>query len=306
MGAVEVQVALPGQIEPDVLVVPIPAAGGPLSDGARILDERLQGRLQRLIADGEFRGELGKTLVLHTDGELRARRVAVAGIGAAEELDADGIRTAASAVARAARDVGGTIAWLLDERLPLPIEEQARAVVEGIVLGSYLPGRWKTKPRPDKEIARVILCAGDEPGLVEAATRSARVAQWVNWARDLANSPPNELTPADLAQRAAQLDLEHLSAEALDERQIDELGMGAPAAVGRASANGPRLIVLRYDPPSPGRAELTLGLVGKGITFDAGGISIKPGLHMQDMKGDMAGGAAVVAGAAAGAHPRAP
>src|SRR5919201_3346042 len=184
MGELEVQVALPGQIEPDVLVVPIPSTGGSLSDGARILDERLQGRLQRLIADGEFRGELGKTLVLHTDGELRARRVAAAGIGALEELDADGIRTAASAVARAARDFGGTVAWLLDERLPLALDEQARAVVEGIVLGSYRPGRWKTTPRPDKEIARVILCAGDEPGLAESALRAARVAGWVNWARD--------------------------------------------------------------------------------------------------------------------------
>src|SRR5919201_221349 len=159
MGELEVQVALPGQIEPDVLVVPIPSTGGSLSDGARILDERLQGRLQRLIADGEFRGELGKTLILHTDGELRARRVAVAGIGAAEELDADGIRTAASAVARAARDVGGTIAWLLDERLPLPIEEHARAVVEGIVIGSYRPGRWKTEPDERREFARVVLYA---------------------------------------------------------------------------------------------------------------------------------------------------
>src|SRR5919204_6088715 len=102
MGELEVQVALPGQIEPDVLAVPIPAAGGPLSDGARILDERLKGRLQRLIADGEFRGELGKTLILHTDGDLRARRVAAAGIGPVEELGADGVRTAASAVARAA------------------------------------------------------------------------------------------------------------------------------------------------------------------------------------------------------------
>jgi leucyl aminopeptidase len=121
----------------------------------------------------------------------------------------------------------------------------------------------------------------------------------VNWARDLANSPPNELTPAGLAQRAAELDLPHLSTEALDEQRIDEFGMGAFAAVGRASANGPRLIVLRYDPPARARPELTLGLVGKGITFDAGGISIKPGLHMQDMKGDMAGGAAVIAGTAA-------
>jgi leucyl aminopeptidase len=299
MGEIEVEVALPGQIEPDVLAVPITAADDTLSDGARLLDKQLKGRLERLLAEGEIRGELGKTLVLHTDGELRARRVAATGIGRLDELDADGIRTAASSVARAARAIGGTIAWLLDDRLPLPIDEQGRAVVEGIVLGSYQPGRWKTKPIEGKEIARIVLCARDEPGVAEAATRAARVARWVNWARDLANSPPNELTPADLAGRAAGLDSPHLSAEALDERRIDELGMGALAAVGRASANGPRLIVLRYTPPNATPGDLILGLVGKGITFDAGGISIKPGLHMEDMKGDMAGGAAVIAGTAA-------
>ena len=300
MGEVAVEVKLPGQIEPDVLALPIPEdADAALSNGARILDERLTGRLQRLAQDGELRGELGKTLVLHTDGELRARRVAVAGIGKAENLDADALRTAAAAVARATSEVGGTLAWLLDETLPLPLDEQARAVVEGVVLGSYRPGRWKTDDREPRPIERIVLCTADDTALAEAGARTARVARWVNWARDLANSPPNELTPEGLAARAAELELPHLRAEVLDPKRIDELGMGALAAVGRASANGPRLIVLRYEPDQPARADFTLGLVGKAITFDAGGISLKPALKMEDMKGDMAGGAAVLAGTAA-------
>jgi len=191
------------------------------------------------------------------------------------------------------------VAWLLDETLPLPLDEQARAVVEGIVLGSYRPGRWKTDAHEPRPVERIVLCAGDQAGLEEIGARSARVARWVNWARDLANSPPNELTPEGLAARAAELDLPSLRVEALDPKQIDELGMGALGAVGRASANGPRLIVLRYEPAQPARADLMLGLVGKAITFDAGGISIKPALKMEDMKGDMAGGAAVLAGTAA-------
>ena len=300
MGEVAVEVKLPGQIEPDVLALPIPEdADAALSNGARILDERLTGRLQRLAQDGELRGELGETLVLHTDGELRARRVAIAGIGKAENLDADALRTAAAAVARATSEVGGTLAWLLDETLPLPLDEQARAVVEGVVLGSYRPGRWKTDDREPRPIERIVLCTADDTALAEAAARTARVARWVNWARDLANSPPNELTPEGLAARAAELELPHLRAEVLDPKRIDELGMGALAAVGRASANGPRLIVLRYEPDQPARADFTLGLVGKAITFDAGGISLKPALKMEDMKGDMAGGAAVLAGTAA-------
>ena len=296
MGELEVQVSQPGQVEPDVLAVPIPQAGDPLANGA--LDARLTGRLQRLLDDGELRGELGQAIVVHVD-EAGPRRIAAAGVGPLEQLDADGIRTAASAVARAGQDIGGTLAWLLDERLPLPLDEQARAVVEGIVIGSYRPGRWKTEPDERREFARVVLYADDGAGLAEAAERAARVSRWVNAARDLANSPPNELTPMGLAQRAAELDVAHLTAEALDEGRIDELGMGALAAVGRASANPPRLIVLRYEPPQPARPELTLGLVGKGITFDAGGLSIKSGSSMEDMKGDMSGGAAVVAGTAA-------
>jgi leucyl aminopeptidase len=298
MGEVEVQVSPPGQGESDLLAVPVASGGDALSNGA--LDARLRERLQRLIDDGELRGELGQAIILHPDAEVGgARRIAGAGIGPLDEVDADGIRTAASAVAHAGRNVGGTFAWLLDEGLPLPLEEQARAVVEGVVIGSYRPGRWKTEPDEHRAFARVVLHGDSRPGLVEAAERAARVAQWVNTARDLANSPPNELTPAGLAQRAAELALPHLSAEALDEQRIDELGMGALAAVGRASANPPRLIVLRYEPARPARPDLTLGLVGKGITFDAGGLSIKSRSSMEDMKGDMSGGAAVIAGTAA-------
>jgi leucyl aminopeptidase len=300
MQEVTVEVRLPGQIEPDVLALAVPEDDeGPLSDGRKVLDEKLGGRLRRLAEDGELRGELGKTVLVHTDGELRARRVAAAGVGKVADVDADALRTAASAVVLTIRDVGGTVAWLLDETLPLPLEEQARAIVEGTVLGSYSPDRWKTEPPKRRPIERLVLCAGDVPGLAEAGRRAATVGRWVNFGRDLANAPPNELTPAALADRAAGVDLPHLRAEALDPDQIDDLGMGALAAVGRASANGPRLIVLRYDPPNPVRAELTLGLIGKAITFDAGGISLKPALKMYDMKGDMAGGAGVIAGTAA-------
>ena len=202
-------------------------------------------------------------------------------------------------MARATAEVGGTIGWVLDETLPLSLPDQARAVVEGIVLGAYRPGRWKTNGGQPRPVERIVFCASGETAADEAGTRAARVARWVNWARDLANSPPNELTPETLASRASELNLPGLTVEALDPARIDELGMGALAAVGRASANGPRLIVLRYESANPARADLTLGLVGKAITFDAGGISLKPALKMEDMKGDMAGGAAVLAGTAA-------
>jgi leucyl aminopeptidase len=300
MDEVAIEVKLPGQIEPDALAVPLSEdASGPLSNGARVLDERLNGRLRRLADEGELRGELGKTVVLHTDGELNARRLVVAGVGKLHEVDADALRTAASAVARRVGDVGGTVAWMLDESLPLAFEEQARAIVEGTVLGSYSPAHWKTDEKPKRRIEKIVLCATEEKGLADSAKRAELVARWVNWARDLTNSPPNELTPEGLAERAAELAGPNVQVTALDPQEIDELGMGALSAVGRASANGPRLIVIRYDPPQVKRGDLVLGLVGKAITFDAGGISLKPALKMYDMKGDMAGGAAVIAAVAA-------
>ena len=138
----------------------------------------------------------------------------------------------------------------------------------------------------------------ETPELREAVERAALVAERANRARDLVNMPPNELSPAGLAERAEELaaEHEHLTAEVLGPEEMRELGMGALLAVGRGSRNEPRLIVLRYEPPQPARADVVLGLVGKAITFDAGGISLKPGGGMQHMKGDMAGGAGTLHG----------
>jgi len=290
---VEVEVASPGDGRPDALALTLPED----EPTPQVDDARLGERLRRLADDGELKGELGKSCVLHLDSGSGPRRVVVAGVGKRAEVDADAIRTAASAVARRLGSVGGTLAWQLDELLPLSSDEQARAVVEGAVLGSYSPARWKSEPQTRKPIDKIVLY-GAEDGGAETARRAARVGKWVNWARDLANSPPNELTPADLAASAAELAGPNLQVSVLGPPEIESLGMGALSAVGRASANGPRLIVLRYEPADP-RGDVVLGLVGKAITFDAGGISLKPALKMYDMKGDMAGGAAVIAGTAA-------
>ncbi len=299
MDEVEIEVSQPGAGSPDALALLLAEDDTtPRSDGD------LQQQLQQLADDGELKGELGRTVLLHTNGGSTARRVVVAGIGKRADVDADAVRTAAAAVARRLRDVGGTLGWTLDDSLPLSLDEQARAVVEGAVLGAYSPGRWKTEQKDGKGIAKIVLYGGDN-GVGDTAGRAATVSKWVNRARDLANSPPNELTPEGLAQHAAELAGPSLQVTALDPQQIDELGMGALSAVGRASANGPRLIVLRYEPANA-KSGTVLGLVGKAITFDAGGISLKPALKMYDMKGDMAGGAAVIAGTAAAAELEVP
>ncbi len=184
------------EIEPDALALPLTED----DSTPRSNDAQLDGKLKQLADDGELRGELGKTVVLHRDGGTS--RVVAAGVGKRADVDADAIRTAASAVVRRLRDVGGTLAWLLDDSLPLSFGEQARAVVEGAVLGGYSPARWKTEEQPRKPIEKIVLFAAEQNGVAETARRTARVGKWVNWARDLANSPPNELTPADLARRS--------------------------------------------------------------------------------------------------------
>jgi leucyl aminopeptidase len=278
---VTIEIAPPGQTKADALAVLV---AQPL-DG---IDERFAG----VAATGELRGDRGEALVLHSDG----MRVVAVGVGKLEDVDRDALRTAGAAAAHELSRVGGTLAWQLDERLPLSLEEQAAALVEGTIIGGYTPGLWKTKedgkPKP---IERIVLESAD---VRDAAERAALLAERTNRARDLANMPPNELYPETLAQRAAALadEHEHLTAIALGPKEMDELGMGALTAVGRASHNEPRLVVLRYEPPQATNPDLVLGLVGKAITVDTGGISIKPAGGMDAMKGDMAGGAGTLHG----------
>ena len=291
---VEVQAGSPESVEADVLAAPLLFAEGltrPVAD----LNVRLGGLLERLAEQGEITGKLKTAPFVHMDGQLKAARLALPGIGAREAVDADALRTAAGTLAHEVRGYARTIAWLLDDSLPLPPADQARAIVDGTLLGSYDPGRWKSSSEPQRLESLVIVSGDDAVG--EVARRAGIVAEWANRARDLANAPPNELTPEGLADRAAEVAAAgspRLSVEAPDLDEIRALGMGAFAAVAQASHNPARLIVMRYDPPEP-LGEVVLGLVGKAVTFDTGGISLKKPTYMEDMKGDMAGGGSVIA-----------
>jgi leucyl aminopeptidase len=236
-------------------------------------------------ADGDVRARVDPALaagdVRRGDGEIR--------IGAPHLPGDDGLRTAAALAARALRSEGGTIAWQASS------PGEVRAVVEGTAYGAYDPGLFKQgyAGRPQLTLAL------DAPAeLHELAQRQAVVARHVDTARDLANRPPNDLTPEALAQHAHALARETLHVEAHGRDWIESHGMGAFAGVAAGSAHDPQLIVMRYEPPEP-IDEVKLGLVGKAITFDSGGISLKPHLRMQDLKGDMSGGAAVIEGTAA-------
>jgi leucyl aminopeptidase len=268
---VEATTAEPAEVEADVLVL---AAGGLR---VRELDSRFEGRLLRAAAEAD------PVTVVHVGRELRAQRVAVVAL---DELDPEGLRTAAARAVRAHHG-GGTVAWALDESLPYALYRQAQAVVEGAVLGGYRADRWKSDAAP-QGVERFLVCGATDE-LREVAARAELVARWTNLARELVDSPPNVVTPTSLAERAVALP--GVRVEVLDPPAA---GLPALAAVGGSSAETPQLIVLRHEPPgAPVRPRLAL--VGKAVTFDAGGYFLKPQSDIVRQKGDMAGGAAVLA-----------
>jgi leucyl aminopeptidase len=240
-------------------------------------------------SDVRARGDRGLAAgELRRDGdELR--------VGLSESADGDALRTAAAVAARSLRQQGGTIAWSIDDSLGLAPAEQVRAIVEGSSFGAYDPGLYKSGYDGRAEVV-LALDAPDE--LRELAERQATIARHVEVARDLSNRPPNDLTPPALAAHAKSLAGGSLAVTSYGRDWIEEQGMGSFAAVAKSSAEDPQLIVMLHEPPDA-LADVTLGLVGKAITFDSGGISLKPPLRMQDMKGDMAGGAAVISATAA-------
>jgi leucyl aminopeptidase len=202
------------------------------------------------------------------------------------EPDVDGLRTAAARAVRACRG-GGTVAWALDASLPLSVEEQVRALAEGAGIGGYDARRWRSGEQP-RGVERFVICGAGEH-VAPVAERASLVARWINAARELVDAPPNVVSPAGLAARAAAI--AGLRAETIDPV---EAGLSALAAVGASSPAGPLLLVLRHEPPGAPDAP-RLALVGKGVTFDTGGYFLKPQSDIVRQKADMAGGAAVVA-----------
>jgi leucyl aminopeptidase len=295
---IDVVETAPAEVDADVLAFAVPDPAE-LSPTGQELDRLVDGDLRHLIEDGELKGDRGKATLVHTGGRVSAHRLAAAGVGPPGQLDADSLRTAAAVTAIRTGEVGGrSVAWIVgNDGLSLSASEQARAIVEGTALGPYDSGRWKTRDddrRPAVE--RLILCGAAASAVGEEARRANVIASWTNRCRDFVNAPPNECTPARLAEWAEETAgrFDSLRFEALGPDEIRAAGMGALAAVSQGSDNPARLIKLSYE-PSGADGDTVLGYVGKAITFDAGGLSLKPADRMEEMKSDMGGGAAVLA-----------
>jgi leucyl aminopeptidase len=249
-------------------------------------------RLQRLVELGEAKPALKRVAVAHEDAPGGGqRRVLIAGLGKRDELDAERARVAAAAAAGRAKELGAvSLSWDTP-----PGDGVAAGIVEGTLLKLYSFDRFKSADEDDDDRDGIesLELAGEavDADEVEYARIAADAA---NAARDLQNLPANVATPAFLADRAAEIAAEHeaLEVELFDREAIVARGMGAFAAVAQGSHIEPRLIVLRHRPAGAGGPHL--GFVGKAVTFDTGGISIKPSAKMQEMKFDMSGGAAVI------------
>lgn len=271
----------------DLLVVPT-SPTTPLDGPAAALDSALGGAVSQAIADDELGKEPGSAVLMHSTGSLKAPRALVVSVGASE---ADAWRRAGIAAGRKATSLGAARVVLGAEGAS---DEQAAEMAEGIWRGSYDDRRFKSAAakKPGLE-AVVVNGAGTRAGL----ERATALAEAVALARDLGNAPSNHLTPKLLAEQARDMAKQtpRLSAAVLGSSRLDKLGAGALQAVGQGSEESPRLIVLRYEPAKAARPDEVLSIVGKAVTFDTGGISIKPSGGMEEMKMDMAGGAAALA-----------
>jgi leucyl aminopeptidase len=263
------------------------------------VDRALGGAIREVIAAGDFRGARDSSVVLYTRGALPAPRVLVVGLGPAEKFDLNQARRAAAVAARRARDLdvqevativhGAGIGGLAPD-------DAAQAVVEGSVLALYRFRKHVPEPEAEKGPRRITLVEFDPhrlPVIEAGATRGRVIAEATNFVRDLVNEPANYMTPTILAERASAMARElGLRCTVLDEAQMRELGMGLLLGVAAGTYQPPRFIILEHNAD---RTDLpTIVLVGKGITFDSGGISLKPSDEMWRMKDDMGGAAAVI------------
>ena len=292
-------------IEADLLIVPV------LDDDALAdepeLDQACGGEISAARQRGEFKGKPFELFVTGARG-WKTARVALVGLGPRKDFSTDRLRRAASTGALAARQRGlKRIAIIFRPLLPAAAVEAVQVLAEGAILANFEPASYKTVDPPPVWLESVVLRVdGDQVAVARGLERGRVLGGCSNLARELANEPGNALTPREFADRAARIARDAgLTVDVLDETRIAELKMGLLLGVAQGSAEPPRLVVLRHEPKAAAAAPV-LGLVGKGITFDTGGISIKPAENMDKMKDDMSGGAAVLAAMCAIARLGAP
>ena len=290
-----------GEAEGEVHGSQAPSVGSSTKLDSEIADQA--GWLAELRAAGEFTGKLYEIAILYRPQGLAAKRLVAIGGGKRHKFSAMEARRLAGVLVRALKPKGlRSIAVVMPEGFD---ESWATAMTEGAILGGWEADRYKSDPKKtEKQVDAFTVAApgGGAKALTIAVEKGRIVGEAQNLTRDLVNEPPNKLTPSDLVEAAKKMSAEvGLGFEVLDQEAMAKLGMGALLGVAQGSTNAPYLIIIKYRPSMPA-SEDHLALVGKGVTFDTGGISIKPSDGMEKMKYDMAGAGAVIGAMQAIAH----
>jgi leucyl aminopeptidase len=256
-------------------------------------DPAVQSVAADLLASGEVAGKPFETNLLHKPAIAKAKRLLLVSGGSAKKFSSYDLRRIAGAAVRALKSRGiRSFAFIAPPSIPA--EEAVRAIVEGAHVGNFDPDYYRSDRKDQKIDALTIVTSGDKSALEKAANEAQVIGESQNFTRDLVNEPSNRMTPTILGERAKKMSQEvGLKCEVYGADKIKELKMGAFWSVAQGSDEPPALIVMRYEPAGAPEKPM-LGLVGKGITFDTGGISIKPADGMEKMKYDMAGGATMI------------
>jgi len=288
----------PDKVVADLLAVPVYAAarkgGKPvLGAGCDVVNRALGGGLMRFIDEAGFEGKPGETLAVPTNGKLAAKAAILIGVGEAKKGTLDGLRRAAAELTKKSHTVG-TVATTLLDVTPDGVDRaaSAQAVTEGALLGAYRFDTYKSEPKPSK-LKKVVLLGKSSAAVSAAVKRGQVIAGAVAWSRNLQNEPALVKPPEVIAKLTQQLMRgKGVTVKVFDEAQLESMGCGGIVGVGQGSEQRPCLVQMSYKPKG---ATATLALVGKGVVFDTGGISIKPADGMDAMKTDMSGAAAVIA-----------
>jgi len=274
------------------------AKGADATTDVKAVGKEFAGAYANLVAREVFTGGAGQVAVLHAEKGAKVETLVLLGLGEPKSLDADGLRTAAADGARAARDAGaGSFTLVLPEGESAALETAAatETVVEGVRMGLYVFETYKKdKTKKSIEKAAILVAKAAEAAARKGLEEGTILSDAVLLVRDLGNEPGNVATPTFLATAARKIAEAHqLKLKVFERDEMAEMGMGSLLGVAQGSAQPPKLIVLTYEPSGVKKPD-TVAVVGKGLTFDSGGISIKPAEKMEDMKFDMCGGAAVL------------
>src|SRR5712672_2296665 len=261
------------------------------------LDQFTEGLLKKLASSGELTGKPLEMTLVHAPRGVKSARLLLVGAGKREKFDSAVLRKIAGAALRYLKSRGAKqFAFVLRENEA--VETAAQAVAEGALTANFESDKYKTDKKDAKSVDSIAVTGfaeSDRAAAEKGLGRGRVIADSQNFARDLINEPSNKLTPKTLAEKAeAMAKQAGLSVEILDEKRIADLKMGALLSVAQGSVEPPRMMVVTYTPANPKPGAPVIGLIGKAVTFDTGGISIKPSDGMEKMKYDMAGGATML------------